>query len=175
MGAFSCHGNQTKRQIIIILAIFVIPYPFNNPTKLGKHLFIGFGEFVLLKHPSTDGWIMAESDHYSSFWTQPWWALKKKKKKKKKKKSFLISFRQDNYLGEKLSFFCTKTLLCGSTTELPRQDYSKDLYCYFNVKIYPMGTLDFFAKIIPMNTYKVCFCGWMDGWMSVHTVGTLSG
>ena len=35
MGAFCCHGNQTKRQITIILAIFKGPYPSNILTKLG--------------------------------------------------------------------------------------------------------------------------------------------
>ena len=30
MGTFCCHGNQTKRQIIIILAILNSPYPSNS-------------------------------------------------------------------------------------------------------------------------------------------------
>ena len=33
MGTFCCHGNQTKRQITIILAILNCPYPSNICTK----------------------------------------------------------------------------------------------------------------------------------------------
>ena len=32
MGAFYCHGNQTKSQITIILAIIKSPYPSNILT-----------------------------------------------------------------------------------------------------------------------------------------------
>ena len=34
MGAFCCHGNQTKRQITIILAILNCPHPSNICTNL---------------------------------------------------------------------------------------------------------------------------------------------
>ena len=37
MGAFCCHGNQTKSQITIILAIFKCPYQSNILTKLGTN------------------------------------------------------------------------------------------------------------------------------------------
>ena len=47
MGAFCCHGNQSKRQITIILAILKGPYPSNIPTKLGTNHLNGFGGFVV--------------------------------------------------------------------------------------------------------------------------------
>ena len=47
MGAFCCHGNQTKWQITIILAIFKGPYPSNILTKLGNNRFNGFGGVVI--------------------------------------------------------------------------------------------------------------------------------
>ena len=37
IGAFCCHGNQTKRQITIILAILNSPYPY----------FTGYGESAI--------------------------------------------------------------------------------------------------------------------------------
>ena len=43
MGAFCCHGNQTKRQITIILAILNYPYPSNICIKLQSYCFSGFG------------------------------------------------------------------------------------------------------------------------------------
>ena len=49
MRALSCHGNQTKRQITIILAIFKGPNPSNILTKLGTNHFNGFGGVVVLK------------------------------------------------------------------------------------------------------------------------------
>ena len=47
MGAFCCHGNQTKRQITIILAIFESPYPSNILTYLGTNHLNGFGGVVI--------------------------------------------------------------------------------------------------------------------------------
>ena len=43
MGAFCCHDNQTKRQIIIILAILNCPYPSNICTEFVSYCFSGFG------------------------------------------------------------------------------------------------------------------------------------
>ena len=43
MGDLCCYGNQTKRQITIILAVFKGPYPSNILTKLGTNHFNGFG------------------------------------------------------------------------------------------------------------------------------------
>ena len=43
MGAFCCHGNQTKRQLTIILAILNCPYPSNICTKLESYCFSDFG------------------------------------------------------------------------------------------------------------------------------------
>ena len=45
MGAFSCHGNQTKRQITTILPIFNCPYPSNICTKLESYCFSGLKNF----------------------------------------------------------------------------------------------------------------------------------
>ena len=47
MGAFCCHGNQTKGQITIILAIFKSPYQSTILTKLGTNRINGFGGVVL--------------------------------------------------------------------------------------------------------------------------------
>ena len=47
MGALCCHGNQTKRQINKILAIFKGPQPSNILTKLGTNCFNGFGGVVV--------------------------------------------------------------------------------------------------------------------------------
>ena len=49
MGAFCCHGNRTKRQITIILAILNCPYPSNIRTKLESYCFSGFEGVVILK------------------------------------------------------------------------------------------------------------------------------
>ena len=49
MGVFSCHGNQTKRQIGILLAIFNCPYPSNICTKLESYCFSGFGVVIKKK------------------------------------------------------------------------------------------------------------------------------
>ena len=46
MGAFCCHGNQTKRQITIILAILNCPYPSNICTKSESYCFSGFGDVI---------------------------------------------------------------------------------------------------------------------------------
>ena len=69
MGAFCCHGNQTKRQITIILAIFKGPYPSNILTKLGTNGFNGFGGVI----ENVNGWaddgpkeiIIAHPEHSS--------------------------------------------------------------------------------------------------------------
>ena len=50
MGAFCCHGSQTKRQINIILAILNCPYPSNICTKLESYCFSVF-EVVIEKNP----------------------------------------------------------------------------------------------------------------------------
>ena len=42
MGAFCCHGTQTKRQITTILAIPNCPYPSNICTKLESYCLSGF-------------------------------------------------------------------------------------------------------------------------------------
>ena len=42
MGAFCYHGNQTKRQITVILGILNCPYPSNICTKLESYCFRGF-------------------------------------------------------------------------------------------------------------------------------------
>ena len=47
MGAFCCHGNQTKNQIITILAILNCPYQSNICTKLESYCFSGFGGDVI--------------------------------------------------------------------------------------------------------------------------------
>ena len=47
IGAFCYHGNQTKRQITIILVILKGPYPSNIPTKLGTNCFNGFGGVII--------------------------------------------------------------------------------------------------------------------------------
>ena len=47
MGAFCCHGNQTKEQITIILAIFKGPNPSNILTKVGTNPFNGIGGVVI--------------------------------------------------------------------------------------------------------------------------------
>ena len=47
MGAFSGHGNQTKSQITIILAVFKSPYQSNILTKLGTNGINGFGGVVV--------------------------------------------------------------------------------------------------------------------------------
>ena len=49
MGVFSCHGNQTWRQIGRLLAIFKCPYPSNICTKLESDRFSGFGGVVIKK------------------------------------------------------------------------------------------------------------------------------
>ena len=49
MEAFCCHGNQTKSQIIIILAIFKSPYQNNILTKLVTNHIGGFGRVVIWK------------------------------------------------------------------------------------------------------------------------------
>ena len=49
MGAFCCHGNQTKRQIGRLIAIFISPYPFNICTKLDSYCFSGFGGVAIKK------------------------------------------------------------------------------------------------------------------------------
>ena len=49
MGAFCCHGNQTKSHIGRLLAFFSCPYPFNICTKLESYCFCGFGGFVIKK------------------------------------------------------------------------------------------------------------------------------
>ena len=46
MGAFCCHGNQTKSQITIILAIFKSPYQSNILTILGTNRIRGFGDLL---------------------------------------------------------------------------------------------------------------------------------
>ena len=46
MGAYCCHGNQTKRQITINLGIFNCPYPSNICTKLEAYCFSGFGVVI---------------------------------------------------------------------------------------------------------------------------------
>ena len=51
MGAFCCHGNQTKRQITIILAISNCPYPSNTCTKLRSYCLSGFEGVVIQKNP----------------------------------------------------------------------------------------------------------------------------
>ena len=43
MGAFCCHGNQTKSQITIILAIFKPPYQSNILNEFGANHINGFG------------------------------------------------------------------------------------------------------------------------------------
>ena len=48
--AFCCHGNQTKRQIIIILTILTCMYPSNICTKSESYCFSGFGG-VVIKNP----------------------------------------------------------------------------------------------------------------------------
>ena len=55
LGPFSCHNNQTKRQINIILAIFKYPYPSNIPTYIIRNislLLFWSCRFNVL----TDGW-----------------------------------------------------------------------------------------------------------------------
>ena len=47
MGAFSGHGNQTKSQITIILAIFKSPYQNSSLTKLGTNRINVFGGVVI--------------------------------------------------------------------------------------------------------------------------------
>ena len=49
MGAFCCHGNQTKRQITIILAILNCPYPNHIRTKLESYYIRGFEEVIIFK------------------------------------------------------------------------------------------------------------------------------
>ena len=49
MGVFSCHGNQTTRQIGRLLAIFNCPYPSNICTKLKSYCLSGFGGVVIQK------------------------------------------------------------------------------------------------------------------------------
>ena len=49
MGIFCCHGNQTKRQVVRLLAIFNCPYPFNICTKLESCCFSGFEGVVIKK------------------------------------------------------------------------------------------------------------------------------
>ena len=51
MGAFCCHGNQTKRQITIILAILNFPHPSNICTKLESYCFSGLEGVVIQKIP----------------------------------------------------------------------------------------------------------------------------
>ena len=51
MEVFCCHGNQTKRQIGRLIAIFNCPYPFNICTKLESYCFSGFGRVVIKKIP----------------------------------------------------------------------------------------------------------------------------
>ena len=46
-GSFCCHGNQTKRQNTIILAILNCPYPSNICTKLESNCFSGFEGVVI--------------------------------------------------------------------------------------------------------------------------------
>ena len=48
MGVFCCHGNQTKRQTTIILAILNCPYPSNFCTKLESYCFSGFDWLIVL-------------------------------------------------------------------------------------------------------------------------------
>ena len=50
MGAFCCHGNQTKRQSTTILAIFNCPYPSNICTNLKSYCFSSFKGFYHLKN-----------------------------------------------------------------------------------------------------------------------------
>ena len=45
--SFCCHGNQTKSQITIILAILKSPNQRNILTKLGTNLINGFGGVVV--------------------------------------------------------------------------------------------------------------------------------
>ena len=47
MGAFCCHGNQTKKQITIILAILNCPYPSHICTKLESYCFSCFEGVVI--------------------------------------------------------------------------------------------------------------------------------
>ena len=47
MGVSCSHGNQTKRQIAIILIIFKDPYASNILTKLETNHFSGFGGVVV--------------------------------------------------------------------------------------------------------------------------------
>ena len=73
MGPFSCHSNQMKRQINIILAIFKSPYPSNIPTLLGTNHFSDWKSchFKVLTDRFTEGWTdgqQTKSDHYSSSW-----------------------------------------------------------------------------------------------------------
>ena len=49
MGVFCCHGNQTKRQIGRLLAIFNCPYPFNICTKLESFCSVVLEELSLKK------------------------------------------------------------------------------------------------------------------------------
>ena len=51
MKAFCCHGNQTKRQITIILAILDCPYQSTICTKLESYCFSGFEVVVIKKIP----------------------------------------------------------------------------------------------------------------------------
>ena len=46
MGAFCCHGNQTKRQTAKLLAILNCPMPSNISTKLESYCFNGFGVVI---------------------------------------------------------------------------------------------------------------------------------
>ena len=47
MGAFCCHGNQTKGRITIILANFKSPYQRNIFTKLETNRINDFGGVVV--------------------------------------------------------------------------------------------------------------------------------
>ena len=49
MGVFCCHGNQTKKQITIILAPLNCPYPSNICKELEPYCLNGFGEVVIRK------------------------------------------------------------------------------------------------------------------------------
>ena len=46
MGAFCCHGNQTKRQITIIFCYFELAVPKQHFTKLEPYCFSGFGGVI---------------------------------------------------------------------------------------------------------------------------------
>ena len=50
MGAFCWHGNQTTRQITLIVALLNCPYQSNICTKLESYCFSGFRRDVIYKN-----------------------------------------------------------------------------------------------------------------------------